>query len=184
MLEISQITKWYNLTNFSVTSNMFHYKYKDKSFTGVTCETSFPAKKRVSLRNNEFPYEAYFSHTFTYFPRGWSISNCLVSYFLKLGIWLWTECACLCIWNTSLLLLTCFCSWVLQLITQVLMLVVSLCKPVICKLKIFGEGNLVGGTTKREDQILKFQWGDTIFDPNLVVWKILEETMDYECSIK
>ena len=40
------------------------------------------------------------------------------------------------------------------------MLVVSLCKPVICKLKIFGVGNLVGGTIKREDQILKIQWGE------------------------
>ena len=37
----------------------------------------------------------------------------IVSYFLKLGIWLWTECVCLCIPNIGLLLLTCFCSWVL-----------------------------------------------------------------------
>ena len=74
--------------------------------------------------------------------RGWLISYSLVSYSLKLGIWLWTECVCLCIWNISLLLLTCFCSWVLQLKTQVLMLVVSLCKPVICKLRILGVGNL------------------------------------------
>ena len=74
--------------------------------------------------------------------RGWSISYSSVSYILKLGISLWIEYVCLYIWNISLLLLTCFCSWVLQLITQVLMLVVSLCKPVICKLKILGVGNL------------------------------------------
>ena len=24
---------------------MFHHKYKDKSFSGVTCETSFPVKR-------------------------------------------------------------------------------------------------------------------------------------------
>ena len=45
---------------------------------------------------------------------------------------------CLCIWNVSLLLLTFFCSLVLQVITQVLnVLVVSLCKPFVHKLKIF-----------------------------------------------
>ena len=50
---------------------------------------------------------------------------------MKLGIWLWTECVCLCIWNISLLLLIWFCSWVLQHIAQLLnVLVVSLCKPV------------------------------------------------------
>ena len=81
----------------------------------------------------------------------------LISYFLNLGIWLWTECVCLCIWNISLLLLTCFCSWVLQLITQVLNVwVVSLYKPVIHKLKILGGGKFeyyksVGGTTKRAE---------------------------------
>ena len=38
---------------------------------------------------------------------------------------------------------TCFCSCVLQLITQVLdVLVVNLCKPVIHKLKILSRGNL------------------------------------------
>ena len=41
---------------------------------------------------------------------------------------------------------------------------VSLCKPVIQKLKILGGGKLkyykpMRGTTKRRDQILKFQWG-------------------------
>ena len=126
--------------------------------------------------------------------RGWLISYSLVSYFLKLGIWLWTECVCLCIWNISLLLLTCFCSWVLQLITQVLMLVVSLCKPVICKLKILGVGNLniinqwgepqKGGTKFWNFRVGEAKGGNTIFDSNLVGWKILEETMDYECSIK
>ena len=95
---------------------------------------------------------------------GWSISYSLVSYFLKLGIWLWTECVCLCIWNISLLLLPCFCSWVLQLITQVLMFVVSLRKTVVCKLKILGVGNLNiinqwGEPQKVGNQILKFQWG-------------------------
>ena len=126
--------------------------------------------------------------------RGWSISYYLVSYFLKLGIWLWTECVCLCIWNISLLLLICFCSWVLQLITQVLMLEVSLCKPVICKLKILGVGNLNiinqwGEPQKGGTKFWHFFGGkqerwNTIFDSNLVGWKILEETMDYECSIK
>ena len=96
--------------------------------------------------------------------RGWLISYSLVSCSLKLGIWLWTECVCLCIWNISLLLLTCFCSWVLQLITQVLMLVVSLCKPVICKLKILGVGNLNiinqwGEPRKRETKFWNFSEG-------------------------
>ena len=70
---------------------------------------------------------------------------------------------CLCVWNISLLLLTCFYSWVLQLTTHVFdVLVVSLCKPAIRKLKISGQGKLksIGGITKRGDQILKFQWGD------------------------
>ena len=76
-------------------------------------------------------------------------SYSLVSYFLQLGIWF-----CLCIWNISLLLLTCFRSRVLQLITQVLnVLVVSLCRSVIQKLKIWGQLQKGGG------QILKFQWG-------------------------
>ena len=43
------------------------------------------------------------------------VSHSSVSYFLKFGIWLWTECVCSCIWNISLLLRTSFCSWVLQL---------------------------------------------------------------------
>ena len=126
--------------------------------------------------------------------RGWSISYSSVSYILKLGISLWIEYVCLYIWNISLLLLTCFCSWVLQLITQVLMLVVSLCKPVICKLKILGVGNLNiinqwGEPQKGRTKFWNFsrgkqKEGNTIFDSNLVGWKILEETMDYECSIK
>ena len=125
--------------------------------------------------------------------RGWSISYSSVSYILKLGIRLWIECVCLYIWNISLLLLTCFCSWVLQLITQVLMLVVSLCKPVICKSKILGVGNLnyksMRGTTKRRAPNFEIsvgeskRGGNTIFYSNLVGWKILEKTMDYECSI-
>ena len=83
------------------------------------------------------------------------VSYSLASYFLKLGIWLWIECVCLCILNISLLLLTCFCSWVLQLIAQVLnVLMVSLCKPVMHKLKILVGGKLeyyksIGGTGKR-----------------------------------
>ena len=93
-----------------------------------------------------------------------------------MGIWLWPECVCLCIWNISLLLLTCFCFWILELITQVLdVLVVSLCKPVIHKLKI-----LVGGIGS--DQILNVSGGKqkggvgggaggTIFDSNLVEGK-------------
>ena len=69
----------------------------------------------------------------------------------------------------------------MQLIIQALnVLVVSLCKPVIIhKLKILGGGKheyykSMGGTTKRGDQILKFQGGEqkrgvgTIFDSNLV----------------
>ena len=125
---------------------------------------------------------------------GWSTSYSLVSYFLKLVTWLWTECVCLCIWNISLLLLIYFCSWVLQLITQVLMLEVSLCKPVICKLKILGVENLniiskwgepqKGGTKFWNFSEGMQKRGNTIFDSNLVGWKILEETMDYECSIK
>ena len=43
------------LTDFCVTSNMFHHKYKDKSFRWVNCETSFPVKQ-VFLRN-ELSYE-------------------------------------------------------------------------------------------------------------------------------
>ena len=75
----------------------------------------------------------------------------------------------------------------LQLTTPVLnMAVVSMYKPVIYKLKIVGGGKLdyyksIGGTTKRGNQILKFQWGEAkggnkIFDSNLV-GGILEETM-------
>ena len=68
------------------------------------------------------------------------------------------------------------------------MLVVSLCKPVIYKLKILGGGNLniinQWGNHKKGgvDQILKFQWGGAkggggmISDSNLV-GRILEETM-------
>ena len=45
------------------------------------------------------------------------------------------------------------------------MLVVSFCKPVIRKLKMLGGGKLeyyksMGGTTKRGNQILRFQWGE------------------------
>ena len=36
---------------------MFHHKYKDKSFSGVNCETSFPVKQ-VFLRN-ELSYERH-----------------------------------------------------------------------------------------------------------------------------
>ena len=32
------------LTIFCVTSNMLHHKYKDKNFSGINCEMSFPAK--------------------------------------------------------------------------------------------------------------------------------------------
>ena len=71
--------------------------------------------------------------------------------FLKLGIWFWTKCVCLCIWKISLLLRTCFCSWVLQLMREgnlwvnyeyFNVLVVTLCKPVVYKLKILMEENL------------------------------------------
>ena len=54
------------------------------------------------------------------------------------------------------------------------MLVVSLCKPVICKLKMFGVGNLVGGNHKKGGSNFEIlmrgrkRGGDTIFDPNLV----------------
>ena len=48
LIGISQITKWYNITNFCVTSNMLHHKYNDKSFSGVS-------KKRVSQRNDPPP---------------------------------------------------------------------------------------------------------------------------------
>ena len=91
------------------------------------------------------------------------VSYSVVSYILKLGIWLWTECVCLCIWSISLRSLTCFCSWVLQLITRVFnVLVFSLCKPVIHKVKILGGGKLeyyksMGGPQKGGGQILKFQ---------------------------
>ena len=61
----------------------------------------------------------------------------------------------ICVFEICLLLLTCFCLRVLQLITHVLnVLVASLCKPVIHKLKVLGGEKLeyykaVGGTTKR-----------------------------------
>ena len=95
--------------------------------------------------------------------------------FLKLGIWFWTKCVCLCIWKISLLLRTCFCSWVLQLMREgnlwvnyeyFNVLVVTLCKPVVYKLKILMEENLNiinqwGKPQKREGrQILIFQWGE------------------------
>ena len=44
-------------TDFCVTSYMFHHKYKDKSFSGVNCETCFPVKQ-VFLRN-ELSYERH-----------------------------------------------------------------------------------------------------------------------------
>ena len=101
----------------------------------------------------------------------------------------------MCIWNISLLLLTCFCSRVLQLKTQLLnVLAVSLSK-VLHKLKILGGGDLNrinqwGGTAKkrgpdfeisargskrrgRHDFWLKFSRG-----------KILEETMQWKQSTK
>ena len=64
------------------------------------------------------------------------------------------------------------------------MLVVSLCKPVTHKLKMLGGGELehyksMGGTTKRGDKILEFQWGGwggMTFYSNLV-GGILEENM-------
>ena len=110
--------------------------------------------------------------------------------FLKLGLRLWTECVCLCIWNISLLLLLCFCLWVLQLMRDGKLwvtyeyfnvLVVSLCKPVVYKLKILDGGKLqyykwMGGTTKKREKGTKF-WNfsggkqkrrNTIFDSNLV----------------
>ena len=98
--------------------------------------------------------------------------------FLKLGVWLRTECVCLCIWNINLLLLTCFCSWVLQPMREANLwvtykyfnvLVVSFFKPVVLKLKILDGRKLeyyksIGGATKkgrrgRGHQILKLQWG-------------------------
>ena len=68
------------------------------------------------------------------------------------------------------------------------MLVVSLCKPVIRKLKILGGGKLgyyrsMGGTTKRrgepnfEISVGERKRGNTLFDSNLA-GGILEETMD------
>ena len=77
---------------------------------------------------------------------------------------MWTECVYLCIWNISLLLLTCSFSWVLKLITQVRnVLMVSLCKSVIQKLKILSGGNLNiisqwGNHKNGGNQILTFQW--------------------------
>ena len=75
-----------------------------------------------------------------------------------------------------MLLLAYFCSLVLHLITQSVsgrvwalnVLVVSLGKPVIHKLKILAEGKLkyfksMEGTTKRKGggQILKFRWEES-----------------------
>ena len=68
-----------------------------------------------------------------------------------------------------MLLLAYFCSLVLHLITQALnVLVVSLGKPVIHKLKSLAGGGLeyfksTEGTTKRKGggQILKFQWEES-----------------------
>ena len=91
--------------------------------------------------------------------------------FLKLGIRLWTECVCLCIWNISLLLLLSFCLWVLQLMREGKLwvtyeyfnvLVVSLCKPVVYKLKILDGGKLqyykwMGGTTKKGRRAPNFE---------------------------
>ena len=115
----------------------------------------------------------------------------LASYFLNLGIWLWIECVCLCIWNISLLLLTCFCSWVLQLIAQVLnVLMVSLCKPVMHKLKILVGGKLeycksIGGTTKRgRESNFEISVGGSkkgwtrFFEHEFSGAKILEEAME------
>ena len=95
--------------------------------------------------------------------------------FLKLSIWFWAESVCLSIWNISLLLVTCFCSWVLQVMREgnlwvtyeyFNVLVVRLCKPVVYKLKMLDIGKLeyyksMERTTKkgRGQQILKFQWG-------------------------
>ena len=83
--------------------------------------------------------------------------------FLKMGICLWTECVCLCVWNISLLLLTCFCWWVLQVMREdnlwityeyFNVLVVSLSKPVVYKLNILDGRKLecyksMGETTKK-----------------------------------
>ena len=57
----------HQLLHYNYISNMLHHKYKDKSFSGVNCQTSLPAKrvsppneplrqtslpaKRVSLKN-------------------------------------------------------------------------------------------------------------------------------------
>ena len=132
MTDISQIAKWYNSSTFVLQVMCFTRSIKIKVLVEL------PAK-RVSLQN-AFPYKTCFPAKRT--PqeskrkkvgdsmfcdssvegtcRGWSTSYSLVSYFQKLGILLWTEYVCLCMWNISLLLLTWFCSWVLQLITQVL----------------------------------------------------------------
>ena len=59
----------YNVTNFSIISNLFHHKYNDKNISKsnkrpvslrdqFSCETSFPAKP-VSLRD-QFPCQTSF----------------------------------------------------------------------------------------------------------------------------
>ena len=111
--------------------------------------------------------------------------------FLKLGIWFWTKCVCLCIWKISLLLRTCICSWVLQLMREgnlwvnyeyFNVLVVTLCKPVVYKLKILMEENLninqcksMGKTTKKGGGVKSWYFSggkqrkvNTIFGSNLV----------------
>lgn len=96
-----------------------------------------------------------------------TISLFSVNYFLMLGIRLQTGRCCLCIWNKSLLHLSCFCSWELQL-TKRLPCQWSVCANqlyIYWKLLTGGETfeycKSIGATTKKEGKNFENSVGGT-----------------------
>lgn len=96
-----------------------------------------------------------------------TISLFSVNFFLVLGIRLQTGRCCLCIWNKSLLHLSCFCSWELQL-TKRLPCQWSVCaNPLYIYWKLLTGGGTfeycksIGPTTKKEGTNFENSLGGT-----------------------
>ena len=105
------------------------------------------------------------------------VSYSLVNYFLVLGIGLQTGYVFLCFWNISLLLLSYFCYWELQLFRCLQ------CYRFVCANQLYVTWSFLWGNHKKGwTKFLKLSGGkqkgkNMIFDSNLVGRKTLEVTM-------
>ena len=85
----------------STTSSGFHPIFTIDN--RKKCEHTFEKQISERLKAKDFLFEVK------------TVSYSSDNYFLVLGIWLQTGHICWCIWNISLRLLSCFCSWELPL---------------------------------------------------------------------